>query len=46
MSGVGRLLKVVPGDGEVARLGKGNNPGRVEVFGKGRNFPLSGDVVE
>ena len=40
------LLKVDPSGEEVARLGTGNAPGRVEVFGKGRNFPLSGDVVE
>ena len=40
------MLKVDPSGGEVARLGEGNNPGRAEVFGKGRNFPLSGDVVE
>jgi len=40
------LLKVVPSGEEVARLGKGNTPGSVEVFGNGRNFPLSGDVVE
>ena len=45
MSGAaGRLLKGVPGSELVARLGKG--PGREEVFGKGRNLPLSGDVVE
>lgn len=40
------LLKVDPSGEEVARLGTGNTPGRVEVFGNGRNFPLSGDVVE
>ena len=40
------MLKVVPSGEEVARLGKGNTPGRVGVFGKGKNFPLSGDVVE
>ena len=40
------LQKVDPSGEEVARLGTGNAPGRVEVFGNGRNFPLSGDVVE
>ena len=40
------MLKVDPSGEEVARLGKGNAPDRLEVFGKGRNFPLSGDVVE
>ena len=39
-------LKVDPSGGGVVRLGFGNTPGREEVFGKGRNFPLSGDVVE
>ena len=39
------MLKVDP-SGEVVRLGTGNTPGRLEVFGNGRNFPLSGDVVE
>ena len=40
------MLKVDPSGEEVVRLGTGNTPGRLEVFGKGRNFPLSGDVVE
>ena len=40
------MLKVDPSSEEVARLGKGIGPGREEAFGKGRNFPLSGAVVE
>ena len=40
------LVKVDPNVVEVDRLGTGNTPGRVEVFGKGKNFPLSGDAVE
>ena len=40
------MLKVDPSGEEVAKLGKGNDPRRVEAFGKGRNFPLSGAVVE
>ena len=40
------MVKVDPSGEEVAKLGTGNTPGRFEVFGNGRNFPLSGDVVE